>query len=57
MTVAFKVLGFTLASIDVDLGDLLSEPAGASPRIGEPPAVLNTFVKRMSNGWVRRMIA
>lgn len=59
MTVAFKVLGFTLASIDVDLGDLAGEPAGTSSPLDAQhrPPVVNTFVKAMSNGWVKRMMA
>lgn len=59
MTVAFKVLGFTLASIDVDLGDLAGgEHRGPSPlAVQHRPPVVNTLVKAMSNGWVKRMMA
>lgn len=59
MTVAFKVLGVTLASIDVDLGDLLGDehPDPSPLAVRHRPPVVNTLAKAMSNGWVKRMMA
>lgn len=53
MTIRFNLLGYTLASIDFDLGDHPAQTLVLGPR----PPIVNTFVKRMSNGWVKRMMA
>lgn len=59
MTVAFKVLGYTVASIDVDLAGLLGAdtPSPAPLAVQHRPPVVNTLVKAMSSSWVKRMMA
>jgi hypothetical protein len=59
MTISFNLLGYTFASIDVDLGAPLGKPptalmvASAQHR----PPIVNTMVKGMSDWWVGRMMA
>lgn len=57
MTVRFNFLGYTIASIDVDLTGLTGVPAAFIPLAGQQTPVVNAFVKRVSTGWLRRMMA
>lgn len=56
--IELQVLGFTVASIKVDLAGILGDqPAQSAPmRVQHRPPVVNTLVKAMSDFWVKRMM-
>lgn len=53
MIITFSLLGYTIARVDIDLSALLGGGPAALPA-GQP---VNNLVKKMSQGWVRRMMA
>lgn len=57
--IELQVLGFTVASVKVDLAGILGDhqptPAAAL-RVQHRPPVVNTLVKAMSDFWVKRMM-
>lgn len=56
--IELQVLGFTVASIKVDLAGILGDhqPAQTPGRVQHRPPVVNTLVKAMSDFWVGKMM-
>lgn len=56
MTIRFNVLGYTLASIDVDLADLLGDQPARALVLDPRPPLVEAVVKGVSGWWVGRMM-
>ena len=59
MVLRFNVLGFTLASIDLDLDDLVGTPPSSASGLtlnDKKTTVLDRGIKAMSGFWVGRML-
>lgn len=58
MMIRFNFLGYTVASVDVDLDGLIGgQSAPALVAVQRRPPIVNTVVKGMSDWWVGRMMS
>ncbi|AER47593.1 hypothetical protein DS6A_39 [Mycobacterium phage DS6A] len=62
MTITLKALGFTVASVHIAIDpEAIAETValilGGDDQPGPAAPAVNRAVKRLSNGWVRRMMS